>query len=160
MWEIAWGAKKKYRSRISDAKYDNTNESIVTVSDEAFALLIYKNYIAKWITRYHRPPPPGVKGSKIMGKYPRCSIGYSEYGGWSEEGVIRFNELCSIVVEDRSSHNAMDSEEWVVVLTLRQQKYGEPAQNNTENTDDKDRIHDSESSLERNAQVVNAFIEL
>ena len=52
----------------------------------------------------------------------------------------------------------MDSEEWVM-LTLRQQKYGEPAQNNTENTDNENRIHDSETSLERNMQVVNAFIE-
>ena len=41
--KIAWGAKKKYPSRISDAKLDNTNESIVTVSDEAFVLLLYKN---------------------------------------------------------------------------------------------------------------------
>ena len=99
-------------------------------------------------------------GSKIMGKYTRCSIGYSEYGGWSEEGVIRFNELCRIVVEDRSSCNAMDSEEWVM-LTLWQQKYGEPAQNDTRNTDNEKQIHhDSETSLERNAQVVNAFIEL
>ena len=95
-----------------------------------------------------------------MGKYTRCSIGYSEYGGgWSEEGVIWFNELCSIVVEDRSSRNAMDSEQWVM-LTMRQQIYGEPAQNNTENTDDENRIQDSESSLERTALVLNAFIEL
>ena len=94
-----------------------------------------------------------------MGKYTRSSIGYSEYGGWSKEGVIRFNELCSIVVEDRSSCNAMDSEEWVM-LTLRQQKYGEPAQNGTGNTDNENQIHDSETSLERNVQVVNAFIEL
>ena len=71
--KIAWGAKKKYRSRISDAKCDNTNKSIVTISDEVFALLLYENYIDKWITRYHNPPPPGVKGSKIMGKYTRCS---------------------------------------------------------------------------------------
>ena len=84
--KIAWGSKKKYQSRISDAKYDNTNESIVTVSDEAFVLLIYENYIDKWITRYHRPPPPGVKGSKIMGKYTRCIIGYSEVFGWIAGG--------------------------------------------------------------------------
>ena len=154
--KIAWGAKKKYRSRISDAKYDNTKES---VSDEAFVILLYENYIDKWITRYHNPPPPGIKGRKIMGKYTRSRIGYSEYGGWSEEGVIRFNELCSIVVENRSSCNAMDSEEWVM-LTLQQQKDGEPAQNGTGNTDNENRIHDSETSLERNVQVVNAFIEL
>ena len=66
--KIAWGAKKKYRSRISDAKYDNTNKSIVTVSDEASSILLYENYIDKWITRYHNPPPPGIKGTKIMGK--------------------------------------------------------------------------------------------
>ena len=54
----------------------------------------------------------------------------------------------------------MDSEEWAM-LTLRQQKYGEPAQNNTdENTDNENQIHDSETSLERTALVVNAFIEL
>ena len=73
--------------------------------------------------------------------------------------MIRFNELCSIVAEDRSSRNVMDSEEWVM-LTLRQQKYGEPAQNNTENIDNENWIHDSETSLERNVQVVNAFVEL
>ena len=113
VWEIAWGAKKKYHSRISDAKYDNTNKSIVTVSDEAFAILLYKNYIDKWIARHHNNlPPPGLKGSKNMGKYTRSSIGYSEYGGWSEEGVIQFNELCSVVVEDKSCCNVMDSEEW------------------------------------------------
>ena len=73
--------------------------------------------------------------------------------------MIRFNEVCSIVVKGRNSRNAMDSEEWVM-LTLREQRYGEPAQNNTENTDDENRIHGSETSLERNAQVVNAFIKL
>ena len=70
-----------------------------------------------------------------------------------------FNELCSIVVDDRSSRNAMDLEEWVM-LTLQQQKYGEPTRNGTENTGNENRIHDSETSLERNAQVVDAFIEL
>ena len=90
-WEKAWGSKIKYQSRISEAKYDNTNENIVTVSDEAFALLLYENYIGKYITRYHNPPPPGEKGKKTMGKYTRSSVGCAEYGDWSEEGVIRFN---------------------------------------------------------------------
>ena len=73
-WKIAWGAKKKYRSRISDAKYDNTNESIVTVSDEAFALLFYENYINKWITRYHNPPPPGVKEVRLWENTPGAAL--------------------------------------------------------------------------------------
>jgi hypothetical protein len=80
--KIAWGSKKKYRSRISEAKYDNTNENIVTVSDEAFALLLYKNYIGKYITRYHNPPPPGEKGKKIVGKYTRSSVGCASEGAF------------------------------------------------------------------------------
>jgi hypothetical protein len=32
--KIAWGAKKNYHPRISDARYDNTNKSIVTISEE------------------------------------------------------------------------------------------------------------------------------
>ena len=157
--KIAWGSRKKYRSRISDAVYDNTAEYIVTVSDEAFALLLYENYIGKWITRYHNPPPPGEKGKKIMGKYTRSSIGYAEYGGWCEEGVIRFNELCAIVVEDRKSRNAKDAEERVM-LSLRRLKYGEQVQNGAANGNDELSIVDSERSLERNVGIVNAFIEL
>ena len=94
-------------------------EPLTVRAHEAYAILLYKNYIDKWVIRYHNPPPPDVKESKIMGKYTRSSIGYSEYGGWSEEGVIRFNELCSIVVvEDRSSCNVMDSEEWVMLRSM------------------------------------------
>ena len=45
--------------------------------------------------------------------------------------------------------------------TQRQQKHGEqPAQNGTGNTDNENRVHDSETSLERNVQVVIALIEL
>ena len=82
-----------------------------------------------------------------------------QFGGWSEEGVIRFNELCSIVVEDRSSRNAMDAEE-EVMLSLRRQKYGEEAVNGVGNTNEQQSIAGSERSLERNIERVNAFIEL
>jgi hypothetical protein len=63
--------------------------------------------------------------------------------------VIRFNELCSLVVEDRSSRNAMDAEEQVM-LSLRRPKYGEAAVNAVGNANDE----------QRNAEIFNAFIEL
>jgi hypothetical protein len=154
--KAAW-SKKKYQSRISEAEYANTTEKIVTVSDEAFALILYENYIDKWITRYHNPIADGERGKKILGRYTRSSVGYTEYGGWSEEGVIRFNELCQTIVEDRSSRNAKEAEDQVM-LSLRRQRFGEQEQNSSVN--DRQSIVDSERSLERNVEIVNAFIEL
>ncbi|KAI2507426.1 hypothetical protein MHU86_7039 [Fragilaria crotonensis] len=156
--KAAW-SKKKYQSRISEAEYANTTEKIVTVSDEAFALILYENYIDKWITRYHNPIADGERGKKILGKYTRSSVGYSEYGGWSEEGVIRFNQLCQTVVEDRCSRNAKEAEDQVM-QSLRQQRFGEQDQNSAMNGNDRQSIVDSERSLERNVEIVNAFIEL
>ena len=156
--KAAWG-KKKYQARISEAVYANTTEKIVTVSDEAFGLVLYENYIDKWITKYHNPSSQGERGKKILGKYTRSSVGYTEYGGWSEEGVLRFNELCSLVEEDRSSRNASEAEEQVM-LSLRQQRFGEQSPNGVVNRNDQQSIIDSERSLERNVEIVNAYIEL
>jgi hypothetical protein len=48
-----WG-RKKYYYRVSEAVIDKgSQELVVTVSDEAFAILLYENYIEKWIARYH-----------------------------------------------------------------------------------------------------------
>jgi hypothetical protein len=45
-----WG-RKKYYYRVSEAVIDKGGqELVVTVSDEAFAILLYENYIEKWIT--------------------------------------------------------------------------------------------------------------
>ncbi len=49
----AWGTRKKYRATISDATSNDAGAAVVTVSDEAFALLLYDAYIDKWIMRYH-----------------------------------------------------------------------------------------------------------
>jgi hypothetical protein len=45
-----WG-KQKERQLISNATLIGTREKIVTKSDEAFALLLYENYIDKWKTQ-------------------------------------------------------------------------------------------------------------
>jgi hypothetical protein len=43
----AWRTRTKYRAIISEATTNDTGELIVTISDKAFALLLYKNYIDK-----------------------------------------------------------------------------------------------------------------
>ena len=154
-----WG-RKKYQVMISDAVHANTSEKIITVSDEAFALVMYENYIEKWITRYHNPSQQGARATKILGKYTGNSIRCSEYGGWSTQGMERFNELCSLVEADRSSRNAREAEEQVM-LSLRRTRFGEqPSQNGEANMNDQQTIMDLERTLERNVGIVNAFIEL
>ncbi len=109
----AWG-KRKYQTTMSEATEKVTGELIVTVSDEAFALLLFENYIEKWIQRYDEEIAGVETKKRITGKYTRSSIGYNEYVGWSEDGVIRFNELCNIVKDDRNSRNAKEVEEEIL----------------------------------------------
>ena len=72
----------------------------------------------------------------------------------------RFNELCSLVEADRSSRNAREAEEQVM-LSLRRTRFGEqPSQNGEANMNDQQTIMDLERTLERNVGIVNAFIEL
>jgi hypothetical protein len=50
------------------------------------------------------------------------------YGGWSAEGVARFNELFGIVDRDRRSADAKKAEN-EVLLALRRQKFPDSAKN-------------------------------
>ena len=157
--KAAW-SKKKYRSRISETEYANTTEKIVTVLDEAFALIPYENYFDKWITRKYNPIADGERGKKILGRYTQSSVGYTEHGGWREEqGVFRFNQLCHTIVEDRSSQNTKEAEDHVM-QSLRSQRFGEQEQNSGVDRNDWQSIVDSERSLERNVEIVKAFIEM
>jgi hypothetical protein len=118
-----WG-RKKYHCRVSEAVVDKGSQQlVVTVSDEAFALLLYENYIDKWITRFHIKHH-GAKSDTINGKYTSPVMNHLLFGGWSAEGVARFNELSAIVDQDRRSQGAKKAEE-EVMLALRTVKYGD-----------------------------------
>jgi hypothetical protein len=153
-----WGNRKKYKATISDAKSNDTGAPVVTVSDEAFALLLYDAYIDKWIKRYHEDRRGDPRSKRIVGKYTHTDGGTSnEYGGWTEEGILQFNVLCEMVQEDRASRNARDAEEWLM-NSLRQQAGGAGARMGQERETDHTAL---QRSLERtNQPVVNAFIEL
>ena len=151
----AWGSKK-YRSTISDATSSDTGNAIVTVSDEAFALLLYDAYIDKWIKRYHEDRRGEPRTPRMVGKYTKNEDAPSEYGGWSEEGIEMFNMLGGIVDDDRKSRNARDAEEWVLE-SLREQVGGGAQMRNNREMDP--------SALQRaveraNRPKINAFIEL
>ena len=121
-----WGRQKRFEL-VSEATVKGGRAKMVTKSDEAFALLLYENYIDKWaatptladvdddddlndrILGDGEPEAP-VRGKKkqprLRGRYTRKKNGHCKYGGWSSEGISRFNYLYKLVQEDRACPQA------------------------------------------------------
>jgi hypothetical protein len=107
---------------VSEAIEKGGRAKMVTKSDEAFALLIFENYIDKWATSTpdgseHDERIPGGgepevsvhgkrKQPRLRGKYTHKKSGHCKYGGWSREGISRFNDLYNLVHEDRACPQA------------------------------------------------------
>ena len=125
-----WG-KQKTRQLISEAREPGGRGRIVTKSDEAFALLMFENYIDKW-----KSLPPvddeaedsdseqGQRKKKAKprqrGAYTATKSGHCKYGGWSHEGIARFNELYSLVQEDRQCTQAEAMEKQLLAFCMGQ----------------------------------------
>jgi hypothetical protein len=105
------------KSALNDAN-DATPGKIVTVSDEAFALLTYENYDAKWIkaAKEEEEATEAVRddqqknkpAERKRGLYTGATekSGQCKLGGWNRDGIKRFNELFEMVKEDRASPQA------------------------------------------------------
>ena len=48
----AWWGKHKYTQLISEARSHEDGEKLLTVSDEAFGLLLVENYMDKWVKKF------------------------------------------------------------------------------------------------------------
>jgi hypothetical protein len=125
----AWG-KAKFTSLVSLASESNNTRpaKLVTASDEAFALLLFENYIDKWIEMAktqtpNKEPQPEEAGdnqnkrkaaaaNRRRGKYTGAAVksGHCKFGGWNREGMARFNELYAMVREDRTCPQANEME--------------------------------------------------
>ena len=127
-----WG-KQKVNKLISDAREPGGRGRVVTKSDEAFALLLFENYIAK----LQSPPPVAaeVENSgtgeqegqskkntkpKQLGRYTTKKNGHCKYGGWSHEGMARFNEFYRLVQADRACPQAVAMEKKLLAFCRRQ----------------------------------------
>lgn len=102
-----WIVQKKYQL-ISQATMTGSSDKLVTISDEAFALLMYENYKDKWTKQGNEQAGQSVPSGKkvIRGKFTVQNSGTCKYGGWSHAGMKRFNELYDLVVEDRACPQA------------------------------------------------------
>ena len=102
-----WNVQKQYQL-ISQATMTGSSDKLVTISDEAFALLMYENYEDKWTKQGSAQAGQSEQSRKkvIRGKYTLQNSGTCKYGGWSHAGMRRFNELYDLVVEDRACPQA------------------------------------------------------
>ncbi len=134
-----WG-KQKLTDLVSQAKdKDGGRNRVVTKSDEAFALLLFENYIDKWklqkavtvddanatnagtdereVTKHKQP--------RQRGKYTGKKSRHCKYGGWSQDGMARFNELYKLVDDDRACHQAEAMEKELREFCRSQQDSGD-----------------------------------
>jgi len=87
-----------------------------TVTDEAFALLVLENNWGVWLVE--DPKEYFIKNKKEQDKkqkqnnglYTGHAKGATRFGGWSLEGVQRFNDLCDFVRNDRIVNETFDTE--------------------------------------------------
>lgn len=96
---------------------------VVTPSDEAFGLLLYENYIEKWIAvaaeekNKNKDAPAAEQDNRNKkkgterrrGKYTGAESKTGQqckFGGWSADGIRRFNALYAMAREDRESPHA------------------------------------------------------
>ena len=138
-----WGRKKFSTHKVSDPLERGSAEKVVTVSDKAFAILFYENYIDKWLWKYNceqqveQGEDRNETKRRIKGRYTAgttTQAAFIMYGGWSDEGLIRFNHLCRLVV-DRQNENAAQMEE-EVLQKLTEKQYGSGGDKDNMQVDD------------------------
>ena len=120
----SWG-KQKNHDLISQATEKGGRSKVVTKSDEAFALLLFENYIEKWKAPPENPDDRELnaqgkrKQPRQRGKYTGIKSGHCKYGGWSHAGMARFNELYKLVEADRASDVAEAMEKELLAFCRR-----------------------------------------
>ena len=102
------------KSRFKQNCCDNLLSQYATISDEAFAILIFENNFDAWIDMGMRKDTSGtvVPRKYTNGGKSKGEVASSQHNkGWSNEGLKRFNELFDRVKENRATPQAKVLEE-------------------------------------------------
>lgn len=120
----AW---KRRKMKVTVSAFDPTTKCpYVSISDEAFALLLLDNYLVKWKYRW-QCEQDNKQYKRQPGRYTSSNAGHVEFGGWTNEGIMRFNELVEIVRTDREGQHAPNVEQ-KLLQKLRDSRDGNRAQ--------------------------------
>jgi hypothetical protein len=84
-------------------KHRRSFSKVVTVANEAFALLALENSLDNWADKAKGLPP----GDQRRRKYSSSKQEDGRPQGWSEEGRCRLDELLDRVVQDRRVNNSL-----------------------------------------------------
>ena len=116
-----WGQEKYFIEDIAQAK-DTKGRTMVSITDEAFTLLLKDNYIDKWIERCNNGWHERVSGRK-MGKYSSSASGEQGRSGWSKEGMKKFNAYVNMVRASRT-HETTPEKEHALMMFLQSTEKG------------------------------------
>jgi hypothetical protein len=75
----------------------------VSISDEAYTLLLLENVYEKWL-KIKQHQQPGEKRTIVKGKYtdPEKGASNEKYKGWTVDGIKRYNQLYQKVQHNRN----------------------------------------------------------
>lgn len=103
-----WSPDIFFYTTILDARLDagdKSSKALFTVSHEAMICLVWENNYEKWQQQHkHKKQNPTSKCPKIPGKYSSSDKGQVEWGGWSTEGLTKYNELKKAIRSRRQTH--------------------------------------------------------
>ena len=113
--KMTWG-KVKYKKLMSEGMREG-EKALVSATDEAFALLMIKNYQERWILEKTEKDENRSSAKELRarkGLYTGAKTGNQEFKGWTRAGMCEYGRLLQLVKNDRlmDSGNKM-MEKWV-----------------------------------------------
>ena len=123
-----------YQLASSKVKVGGKGRVIVTVTSEAFGLLMWENCCDKWVKIWKKKKEEGkdaeIPRSKddgaleYAGKWSDANSGQAKYGGWSDAAYERFEELKDLVKTYRDNDTTNGSPIHKYALKLMREKKG------------------------------------
>lgn len=108
---------------------------VISVTDEAFCILTIEGNWDAWMNEIRT----GIKQKIRSGKYTESNTN-KKYGGWTKEGMARFNRLCKTINNIRQKNNKRKEMEW----QYKKSKQPQVSPKNSELQNNADHDNDSE----------------
>ena len=103
----SWGDSDFKYQCPSSATHAHRKRAAVTASCEAFACLTFENNMDRWLWMNAEEKAgriPNRSHPKYQPKYTGLNVGQQKFGGWSNDGILRFVELQNLVKKNRAEN--------------------------------------------------------
>ncbi|KAI2508832.1 hypothetical protein MHU86_5566 [Fragilaria crotonensis] len=99
---------RKHMFRV--VKFISNEHMFVAQGISARGTTAARDPTSRTTTKERRRQQGKVQEEREKGKYTAQKTGHCKYGGWSREGMARYNEFYHLVKADRTCEQAMDME--------------------------------------------------